>query len=144
MHRAADCIEFAQVFERIFSYHAELHRSLLSAGFEQSGAGFELSTVDYVSNTKLDDLTPAAQDKVRSGIPAESQAEARDQLQTLLDPNGKNVLPYCPTRAATTPVPTTAPPPSPGASAAPAPTTTSPTIEPAQPTGPPDCRPAIR
>ena len=105
-------------------------------------AGFELSTVDYVSSTNINDLTPAAQDKVRSGIPAESQAEARDQLQTLLDPAAKNVLPYCPTRAVTSPLPTTAPPPSPGASAAPA--TSSPTVEAPLPTGPPDCRPAVR
>ena len=33
-------------------------------------AGFDLSTVDYLSNTKLDDLTPVAQDKVKEGIPA--------------------------------------------------------------------------
>jgi len=33
-------------------------------------AGFDLSTVNYLSNTRLYDLTPVAQDKVKEGIPA--------------------------------------------------------------------------
>ena len=32
-------------------------------------AGFNLSTVDYRSTTKIDDLTQVAQSKVREGIP---------------------------------------------------------------------------
>src|SRR6185369_10528251 len=32
-------------------------------------AGFDLSTMNYLSNTRLDDLTPMAQDKVKEGIP---------------------------------------------------------------------------
>src|SRR5262245_10918072 len=87
-------------------------------------AGFNLSTVDYLSNTKIDELTPVAQEKVKEGIQAPNQSEARQQLSSLLDPNSKNVLPYCP--AAVTP--------SPGATF---------TTEPL-PTGPPDCRPTVR
>jgi PPM family protein phosphatase len=87
-------------------------------------AGFNLSTVDYLSNTKIDELTPVAQEKVKEGIQAPNQSEARQQLSSLLDPNSKNVLPYCP--AAVTP--------SPGATFS---------TEPL-PTGPPDCRPTVR
>jgi PPM family protein phosphatase len=104
-------------------------------------AGFELSTVDFVSDTNINDLTPAAQDKVRSGIPAQSQAEARDQLRTLLDPAGRNVLPYCPVRPTVTPAPQASS--SPGASPDPSDSASS-AIEAPVPTGPPDCRPAIR
>ncbi len=39
-------------------------------------AGFNLSTVDYLSTFKIDDLTPVAQSKVREGIPANDQSEA--------------------------------------------------------------------
>jgi len=106
-------------------------------------AGFDLSTVDFLSNTKIDDLTPVAQEKVREGIPSANQAEAREQLETLLDPNSKNVLPFCPT-----PSPTSQPAAGPTTSAAAtsqpalsATPTVAPTSEPAQPTGPPDCRP---
>ena len=56
-------------------------------------AGFDLSTVNYLSNTKLDDLTPVAQDKVKEGIPAASQQEARAQLDNLA---ALYVLPPCP------------------------------------------------
>jgi protein phosphatase len=105
-------------------------------------AGFELSTVDYVSDTNIEDLVPAAQDKVRSGIPAESEAEARDQLNQLLDPSGKNVLPLCPTRPTVTPGTTPGANASPGASPSVSPLVN--TSEPVLPTGRPDCRPAIR
>ncbi|HEX6873196.1 MAG TPA: BofC C-terminal domain-containing protein, partial [Micromonosporaceae bacterium] len=70
-------------------------------------AGFDLSTVELLSTTKIDELTPVAQEQVKQGIAAPSQEEARLQLETLLDPQSKNVLPYCPT-----------PTPSPSASAA--------------------------
>jgi serine/threonine protein phosphatase PrpC len=110
-------------------------------------AGFDLSTVDFLSDTKIDDLTPVAQGKVREGIPAVSQEEARNQLQALLDPDSKNVLPYCQTP--TTPPPTTAAAPAvPGAgsptSGIPTPTTAVQTPDTVQPTGPPDCRQAVR
>jgi protein phosphatase len=106
-------------------------------------AGFDLSTVDFLSNTKIDELTPVAQEKVREGIPSASQADAREQLETLLDPNSKNVLPFCPTPSPT-PQPATGPTASAAASSPPALSaspTVAPTSEPAQPTGPPDCRP---
>jgi protein phosphatase len=104
-------------------------------------AGFDLSTVDFLSNTRIDELTPVAQEKVREGIPSASQAEAREQLETLLDPTSKNVLPFCPTpspsAAPTSPAVSTAPV---GATAT-ASASAAATSEPAPPTGPPDCRP---
>ena len=124
-------------------------------------AGFELSTVDYLSTTKIDELTPVAQEQVREGIPAQNQQEAREQLRTLLDPQSRNVLPYCPTPSPSPtsspapvtsgPVASTSPTPDPtglGTGAAPgAGSESSPSpvelIEPA-PTGPPDCRQAVR
>jgi protein phosphatase len=104
-------------------------------------AGFDLSTIDQTSNTKIDELTPVAQQKVREGIPSSSEAEAMQQLANLLDPNNRNVLPICPTP---TPAVTASPrasssPGAPSASASP----TSQQTEPSSvPTGPPDCRPA--
>jgi protein phosphatase len=97
-------------------------------------AGFYLSTVDFLSNTKIDELTPVAQEKVKEGIPSASQQEARQQLESLLDPTSHNVLPFCPTP--TTPVPTT-----PGATGTQPTTSAAAATESAQPTGPPDCRP---
>jgi protein phosphatase len=110
-------------------------------------AGFSLSTVDYLSTTKIDDLTPVAQSKVREGIPAVDQKEARTQLDSLVDPSSKNVLPLCQTASPTTPAPTptasglatigaTTPPPSP--------TSAGQTPDTSTPTGPPNCRQAIR
>jgi hypothetical protein len=101
--------------------------------------------VDYLSNTSIDDLTPAAQNTVKAGIGADSQAEALKQLQSLLDPSGKNVLPYCPPKVTVTTPPAT-PSPNPNDLTSPTPGATSSTftVEPVQPTGPPDCRPAIR
>lgn len=109
-------------------------------------AGFELSTVDYLSSTSIDDLTPAAQDRVRSGIGAPSQEDALKQLQSLLDPSGRNVLPYCPPRVTVTASPSPSPSPNPNDLTSPTPgvSSSSVTVEPVQPTGPPDCRPAIR
>jgi PPM family protein phosphatase len=117
-------------------------------GIPGSIAGFSLSTVDYLSSTKVTDLTPVAQSKVREGIPAVSQAEARGQLSSLLNPNSKNVLPYCQTAAPTpsataTPGASTTigsvPPPSPSVTS-----TIVQTPETTTPSGPPDCRQAVR
>jgi len=122
-------------------------------------AGFELSTVDYVSDTKIDELTPVAQERVLEGIGAETREEAEEQLRTLLDPGSRNLLPDCPTpTASATPQvvpeasagPSMSPgtSPSPSASAgSPSPTTGSQADGIGQtppPTGPPDCRPAQR
>jgi protein phosphatase len=104
-------------------------------------AGFDLSTIDQTSNTKIDELTPVAQQKVREGIPSSSEAEAMQQLANLLDPNNRNVLPICPT---STPAVTASPraSSSPGAPSASASPTIQQTEPSSVPTGPPDCRPA--
>jgi serine/threonine protein phosphatase PrpC len=122
-------------------------------------AGFSLSTVDYLSDTKLDELTPVAQKKVKEGIPAQNQADARRQLQELLDPQSENLLPYCPTPTPTpTPTPsstavaTLSPRPSgaatPTSAAVPAQTTGSlpsaTAVQTGDSTSPADCRPAVR
>src|SRR5262245_37098320 len=102
-------------------------------------AGFDLSTVNYLRNTRLDDLTPVAQDKVKEGIPAGSQQEARAQLDNLAQ---LYVLPLCPTPTpSTSPTASTSPDPNGGAavpSDSPTPGATFPTGN--QPTGPPECR----
>jgi len=104
-------------------------------------AGFELSTVDFLSTTSIDELTPVAQQKVKEGISAASEAEAKEQMEKLLDPDSKNMKPVCPTP---TPVVTTPPPPTatpPGTLGSPTP---SPTVQPTTPAPAvtPDCRPA--
>jgi protein phosphatase len=106
-------------------------------------AGFELSTVDFLSSTSIDELTPVAQQKVREGISAASENEARDQLQKLLDPQNKNMKPICPT-----PTPTASPTPvvsvgtpQPSGSGSPSPSPSIQLTTPA-PTTTPDCRPA--
>jgi serine/threonine protein phosphatase PrpC len=108
-------------------------------------AGFDLSTVNYLSTTKIGDLTPVAQDKVKEGIPASSQDEARNQLAQLIDPSSSTVLPLCPTPTPT-PSDTGPPPPTDPVTGqvlepqSPTPTT----AEVPAPTGPPDCRQAGR
>ena len=130
-------------------------RSRCSRAFRARSPASSLSTVDYLSNTKIADLTPVAQSKVREGIPAADQTGARSQLESLLDPGSKNVLPYC-----QTPTPSPTPSPrhaiaTPSALASPPrkacrspPSTPSPTVaqtpETTTPTGPPDCRQAVR
>jgi serine/threonine protein phosphatase PrpC len=130
-------------------------------------AGLELSTVDFRSDIKIDELTPVAQDKVKEGIPSASQEEARQQMANLLNPESKNLLPTCPTASPTAQLPVTTPPPSstpsavasPGTAASPsgnpslgapisasARSTPTPTPTPtpaptSEPAGPPDCRP---
>jgi protein phosphatase len=111
-------------------------------------AGFELSTVDFLSDTEIDELTPVAQERVKEGIPSASQNDAREQLATLLDPSSKNVLPFCPSPAPTptasatvgaaAPSGTRTPPPT----GSPTPTSTVQSQE-SQPSGPPDCRPTF-
>ena len=119
-------------------------------GIPGSIAGFNLSTVDFVSSTRLEDLTPVAQDKVKEGIGAPTHEEAIAQLNKLLDPSGINLLPYCPTPAPTTAAvePTGTAVPDPNASSqptgTPTPTPSVTTSEPVLATGPPDCRQAVR
>jgi PPM family protein phosphatase len=104
-------------------------------------AGFDLSTVDFLSTTSIDELTPVAQQKVREGISAASEDEARDQLEKLLNPENKNMKPICPT-----PTPTPSPTPvAPVGTAQPdgfgSPSPSIPPTTPG-PTTTPDCRPA--
>ena len=103
-------------------------------------AGFELSTVDLLSDTKIEDLTPVAQEKVKEGIPSDSQEAAREQMENLLDPASKNVLPLCPAPLPTATV--TSPSPGASASASAGAVTPTPTGDVAPlPSGYPDCRP---
>jgi protein phosphatase len=97
-------------------------------------AGFDLSTVDYLSTTKIGELTPVARAKVQEGIPSASQAEAREQLANLVDPNSKNMLPFCPD-------PSPDPSPGPSGSGNPSPGTTVPGTSPSPtPSDQTDCR----
>jgi serine/threonine protein phosphatase PrpC len=67
-------------------------------------AGVELSTVSETSTVRLDDLTTAAQDRVKQGIHVADQAAARTALTDLTseDPSNPNLKPIC-TAAGTTP-----------------------------------------
>jgi protein phosphatase len=120
-------------------------------------AGFQLSEVVPGSQTvKIDDLTPAAQDKVRATIVKASYQEAVDARNALLSPNSGNVIPVCQTITVyPTPPPTIQAAAGPTASASVGPTSTaSPTPSAAQTpssspspsgyvtTSPSPCRPA--
>lgn len=91
-------------------------------------AGLDLSDVHSTSTADLDDLTLAAQERVKQGIQAKSESDATRRLAELTDddpanPNLKPICPASPSTAPTTaapPTPTTAPT-SPGASARPTP-----------------------
>ncbi|MDO3705452.1 protein phosphatase 2C domain-containing protein [Micromonospora sp. C28SCA-DRY-2] len=100
-------------------------------GIQGEIAGMDLSTVHSTSPAELDDLTLAAQEQVKQGIPAKSQPDAERRLAELTSdtPTNPNLKPICPpsptmTAAATgaTPAPGT---PSPGVT--PGPATGSPT-----------------
>jgi protein phosphatase len=116
-------------------------------------AGLDLSEVDYLSNRKIDELTTFAQEQVKEGIPADSENAALDQLNELLAPGSRNLLPLCPTPepSPTTPSPSPSPsktksgdtPPKTRTTSASASTSAPETTEPAPvlPSGPPDCRP---
>ncbi len=115
-------------------------------------AGVKLSEVDTLSAATIDELTPVAQQKVREGIPAPNQEEARQQLNDLLDPQSKNLLPFCsvPTTATPSPQATAQPAPSPHVVPSVPPTGARPSATPTAipdltlPSGPPDCRPVTR
>jgi serine/threonine protein phosphatase PrpC len=76
-------------------------------------AGFDLSEKWEVSDVKLEDLTSVAQDQVRKGIPAVSEADARKRLDDLVreDPENVNLLPMCPQSPSPSPTPTVTPDP---------------------------------
>lgn len=60
-------------------------------------AGLDLSSVNETSEARLDDLTSVAQDRVRQGMHAKSQPEARRMLQELIsdEPSNPNLKPIC-------------------------------------------------
>ncbi|WP_433827888.1 PP2C family protein-serine/threonine phosphatase [Actinoplanes sp. CA-015351] len=70
-------------------------------------AGLDLSTVSETSAVRLDDLTSVAQERVKQGIHADSQVEARTTLTELTDeePSNPNLKPVC-SVASTAPVTT--------------------------------------
>jgi protein phosphatase len=79
-------------------------------------AGLQLSSVHETSNTRIDDLTAVAQDTVKKGIQADSQADAERLLTELTNdtPANPNLKPTCPPSPTG---PTSAPPVTPTATA---------------------------
>jgi PPM family protein phosphatase len=77
--------------------------------------GFDLSSVHRTSDVELSDLTSAAQEQVKQGIPAASEEDAARRLAELTndDPSNPNLKPLCP------PSPTPSPSSLPSASASP-------------------------
>ncbi|HET9516964.1 MAG TPA: PP2C family serine/threonine-protein phosphatase [Actinoplanes sp.] len=67
-------------------------------------AGFDLSSVHETSSARLDELTPVAQDRVRTGIQADDRAAAQRLLAQLTDqdPTNPNLKPICPPSGAPT------------------------------------------
>lgn len=61
-------------------------------------AGVDLSRVHATSDTQLDELTAAAQEQVKQGIQADSEADAARRLAELTndDPSNPNLKPVCP------------------------------------------------
>ncbi|MEW2377119.1 PP2C family serine/threonine-protein phosphatase [Micromonospora sp. NPDC047812] len=121
-------------------------------GIQGEIAGMDLSTVHSTSPADLEDLTLAAQEQVKQGIPAKSEPDAERRLAELTsdDPMNPNLKPICPpspspsaVAATTAPTPTTAPvSPAPTVSAsASAPVSGRPST-PAAPTTTPDAPPS--
>jgi serine/threonine protein phosphatase PrpC len=65
-------------------------------------AGLDLSSVNRTSDTRLNDLTTVAQDRVKQGIQADSQADAERRLNQLVvdEPSNPNLKPICPSAGA--------------------------------------------
>jgi serine/threonine protein phosphatase PrpC len=61
-------------------------------------AGIDLSNLRSTSGTDLEDLTEAAQEQVKQGIPAASESDAQRRLAELTsdDPGNPNLKPLCP------------------------------------------------
>ncbi|MGC5331712.1 BofC C-terminal domain-containing protein [Micromonospora sp. DT62] len=119
-------------------------------GIQGEIAGMNLSTVHSKSPADLEDLTLAAQEQVKQGIPAKSEPDAERRLAELtsddpMNPNLKPVCPPSPSAAAVTTVPTpTSVPVSPaptGSASARAPVSGRPST-PAAPTTTPDAPPS--
>ncbi|MEU4378703.1 PP2C family protein-serine/threonine phosphatase [Micromonospora echinofusca] len=119
-------------------------------GIQGEIAGMDLSTVHSTSSADLEDLTLAAQEQVKQGIPAKSEPDAERRLAELtsdnpMNPNLKPICPPSPSPSAaavtTAPTPTTGPvSPAPTASAS-APVSGRPST-PAAPTTTPDAPPS--
>ena len=91
-------------------------------------AGVHLSRVHESSEMHVGDLTKVAQDKVKQGITADNEADARRKLADLINPANGNVVVNCPSATASvssspsvTPSPTATA--SPDAGPSPSPTT---------------------
>jgi serine/threonine protein phosphatase PrpC len=65
-------------------------------------AGLDLSSVNRTSDTRLEDLTTVAQDRVKQGIQADNQADAERRLNQLVvnEPSNPNLKPICPSAGA--------------------------------------------
>ncbi|WP_433530793.1 PP2C family protein-serine/threonine phosphatase [Micromonospora sp. CA-263727] len=77
-------------------------------GIQGQIAGMDLSTVHSKSTAQLDDLTLAAQEQVKQGIPAKSEPDAERRLAelTMDSPTNVNLKPLCPPSPAASPSPT--------------------------------------
>lgn len=66
-------------------------------------AGLDLSTVSETSTVRLDDLTTVAQERVKQGIQADNQDDARTTLSNLTsdEPSNSNLKPICDAPGAT-------------------------------------------
>ena len=106
-------------------------------------AGLSLSTVHQTSDTRLEDLTRVAQDTVKQGIEADSEADARAKLAELTN-NDANLIPLCSASPTATGSELATSTPSPGGTVTPTPTgspTPSPTVtSPSSPNPSPTCR----
>ena len=109
-------------------------------------AGVDLSSVNETSDSRLDDLTQVAQDRVKQGIQADSRPDAVRLLDELTSnqASNPNLKPVCSTRSAA-PSPTTPVEPSvqPGAGATSGPgRTTAASAPPTAPVTTPDAPPS--
>ncbi|MGC4808404.1 PP2C family protein-serine/threonine phosphatase [Micromonospora sp. DT233] len=74
-------------------------------GVQGQVAGLDLSAVHSTSPARLDDLTLAAQEQVKQGIPAKGEPDAERRLAELTsdDPTNPNLKPICPPTPTATP-----------------------------------------
>ncbi|WFE58869.1 PP2C family serine/threonine-protein phosphatase [Micromonospora sp. WMMD712] len=84
-------------------------------GVQGQIAGLDLSAEHSVSPARLDDLTLAAQEQVKQGIPARDEPDAERRLAELTsdDPLNPNLKPICQPTPTPTPTPTLTPTPEP-------------------------------
>ncbi|WP_431912549.1 PP2C family protein-serine/threonine phosphatase [Micromonospora carbonacea] len=84
-------------------------------GVQGQIAGLDLSAEHSVSPARLDDLTLAAQEQVKQGIPARDEPDAERRLAELTsdDPLNPNLKPICQPTPTATPTPTLTPTPEP-------------------------------